>query len=182
MNLTGEKIYLKLFEKEDIPKRVEWINDSKIQDTLNYDVPTSISKTTAWFNKTLLDNSRREFSIFAKDANQYIGFCGLFNIKTPVMKAELHCVIGDKEYHSGGYGTDAYRVLTNYGFEELGLNRIYGYQLEHNVGAHKVIEKLGWQREGLLRQNTYSHGEIKDQYIVSIIRQDWEEIRSQVYG
>lgn len=173
--LRGEKVYLKLIEEKDLEKRVEWINDPQIQNTLNYDIPTSLSKTRAWFQKILLDNSRREFSIFTVKDDEYIGFCGLFDIKIPVMKAELHCVIGNKAYQSGGYGTEAYSLLQDYGFEELGLNRIYGYQLEHNAAAHGVVEYLGWKREGLLRNDLFSHGKLKNRYIVAITREDWEK-------
>ena len=176
--LKGEKVYLKLIEAEDMVKRVEWINDPIIQDTLNYDFPTSYGRTMAWFNKIQLDTSRREFSIFTVDGDEYIGFCGLFNIQVPVMKAELHCVIGNRDYQHGGYGTEAYSLLQDYGFTELGLNRIYGYQLEHNAAAHRVIEKLGWKREGLLRNDLFSHGKLKNRYVVSVIREDWEKLKN----
>lgn len=176
--LRGSKVYLKPIEECDLEKRVEWINDSEIQNTLNYDVPTSLAKTKAWFNKILLDSSRREFSIYTVDTNEYIGFCGLIKIEVPVMKAEMHCVIGNKEYQRGGYGTEAYSLIQDYGFEELGLNRIYGYQLTHNNAAHRVVEKLGWKREGLLRNDLYSHGKLKDRYIVSITREDWELLKN----
>lgn len=173
--LAGEKVYLKLIEESDLNKRAEWINDPDIQNTLNYDIPTSYSKTKAWFNKIQLDSSRREFSIFTLKDDKYIGFCGLFKIEIPIMKAELHCVIGDKNYQRGGYGTEAYKLLMDYGFIELGLNKIYGYQLGHNAAAHRVIEKLGWKRDGLLRQDVYSHGQIKDRWMVSVLREDWKE-------
>jgi RimJ/RimL family protein N-acetyltransferase len=174
--LRGKKVYLKLIEEKDLQKRVEWINNSDIQNTLNYDVPTSLAKTKAWFNKILLDNSRREFSIFTVENDEYVGFCGLFNIEMPIMKAELHSVIGNKEYHGGGYGTETYKLLMDYGFKELGLNKIYGYQLVYNYAAHRVVEKLGWKRDGLLRKDVLSHGEIKDRYIVSILKEDWEKL------
>lgn len=176
--LKGDKVYLKLFEEEDIPNRVKWINDPDIQFTLNYDIPTSVSKTKKWFANAVTDPTRREFSIFTVDGDKHIGFCGLFNIKVPVMKAELHCVVGEKAFWSGGYGTEAYKLLDEYGFVELGLNKIYGYQLLHNHGAHRVVEKLGWQREGLLRQETYSHGTVKDVYYVSILREDWLKVNN----
>lgn len=174
--LRGKKVYLKLFEENDIPNRVKWINDPDIQYTLNYDIPTSISKTKRWFDNMVMNPNRREFSVFTIDGDKHIGFCGLINIEIPVMKAELHCVIGEKDYWSGGYGTEVYKLLQDYGFKELGLNKIYGFQLLHNYGAHRVVEKLGWKREGLLREDTYSHGTVKDVYIVSIIRRDWLEL------
>lgn len=171
--LQGEKVHLRLMEEEDLCRRVEWINNPDIQNTLNYDIPTSYAKTRAWFQRILMDPSRREFSIFTADENEYIGFCGLLHIETPVMRAELHCVIGNQSFQRGGYGTEAYRLLMDYGFEELGLNRIYGYQLTHNAPAHHVVEKLGWKREGLLRQDVFSHGKLHDRYIVAITREDW---------
>ena len=72
--------------------------------------------------------------------------------------------------------------MIDYGFTELGLNRIYGYQLLNNYGAHRVVEKLGWIREGLLRKDCYSHGVLKDVYMVSIIREDWLKLNSEQDG
>lgn len=170
--LSGEKVCLKLVEFDDIPNRVKWINDPEIQNTLMYDVPTSIAKTMEWYKRTIMDHTRREFSIFTKEGKN-IGFCGLINYDLRFNKAELHCVIGDKSYWSGGYGTEAYKLLMEYGFEELGLNKIYGYQLLHNFGAHRVVEKLGWKREGLLREEIWGHGKLWDVYYVGILRSDW---------
>ena len=172
--LKGNKVYLRLFDEEHIANRVQWINDPDVQDTLNYDIPTNIGKTKRWFDKMILDGNRREFAIYTTDGDKYIGFCGLFNRDIFTQSAELHCVIGDKSYWSGGYGTEVYKLLVEYGFVEWGLNRIYGYQLLHNFGAHRVVEKLGWIREGLLRQFAYSHGTVKDVYIVSILKNDWK--------
>jgi hypothetical protein len=98
----------------------------------------------------------------------------LINITTKTKSAELHCVIGDTSYWKGGYGSETYKLLMDYGFEELGLNKIYGYQLLHNYGAHRVVEKLGWKREGLLRQEMYGHGKLHDVYYVACLREDWE--------
>ena len=72
--LQGEKVYLKLFEEEDIPNRVKWINDPEIQFTLNYDMPTSISKTKRWFANMVMDPTRREFSVFTVKDNKHMGF------------------------------------------------------------------------------------------------------------
>lgn len=173
--LKGKKIYLRLLEKDGLQKRVEWINDPEIQKTLNYDYPSSLARTEKWFDKIVMNLSRRDFEVYTIEDDEYIGFCGLMNIQMPVMKAELYAVIGNKDYWRGGYGTDIYRTLVNYGFLELGLNKIYGYQLTHNEGAHRVVEKLGWKRDGLLRQDLYSHGKIVDRYIVSILREDWKK-------
>ena len=172
--LQGQKVYLRLVEEKDLPKRVEWINDPEIQHTLTFDYPTSLARTKKWFDNILMDGSRKDFSIFTLENNEYMGFCGLKNIEKPVMKAELYVII-DKKYWGRGYGTDTNKILMNYGFNELGLNKIYAYQLLHNPANYKMKQKLGWKRDGLLRQDVYTHGKIIDHYIFSILREDWEK-------
>ncbi|QUH18591.1 GNAT family N-acetyltransferase [Alkaliphilus sp. B6464] len=171
--LLGKSIYLKLVEREDLSKRVDWLNDTDIQRTLNYDYPTSIAKTEKWFDKVISDSHRRDFSVFLIEDNQYIGFCGLIDISYPVGKAELYITIGEKDTWGNGYGTEVYDVLMKYGFEELGLNKIYIHYLTYNQGTQKIMQKIGWQLEGLLRQDIYSHGKVADRYIASILKKDW---------
>ncbi len=170
--LSGEKVYLKLVEFDDIPNRVKWINDPEVQNTLVYDIPTSLSKTTEWYKKTIMDNTRREFSIFTKDGEN-IGFCGLINYDIKAKKAEFHFLIGNKSYWNGGYGTETCKLLMEYGFEELGLNKIYAYYLLHNKGSCRVFEKLGWIKEGLFKEEIYGHGKLWDVYYVAIFRKEW---------
>jgi RimJ/RimL family protein N-acetyltransferase len=174
--LRSERLFLGLVERKDLPQRVVWINDPEIQKTLNYDYPTSLARTEKWFDKVVMDPSRRDFSIFALETSECIGFCSLYNIDWLAKKAELSNVIGNRSYWGKGYGSESYRLLVNYGFLELGLNKIYGYQLVHNHAAHRAVEKLGWSRDGLLRQDLYSHGKVSDRYVVSILREEWEKL------
>lgn len=171
--LKGDKIYFKPVEKKDLEKRIEWINNSEIQLTLNYNTPISYGSAEAWYNRISSDRTRKEFSIFCIHNDEYIGFCGLINIDPQIRKGELHCVIGEKRYHNGGYGTESYKLLTEYAFLELGLNKVYGYQLVENSAAHRVVEKLGWKRDGCLRDDIFSHGMLRDRYVVSILRNEW---------
>ena len=180
--LMGEKVYLKKIERDDLNKRVLWINDPDIQATLNYtNWPVSLEQTHKWFERVASDMNRRDFSVYTVDNQAYIGSGGFIKIQYPEMKAEMYVMIGEKRYWGGGIGTDAYRVLVNYGFGELGLKRIYGYQLVDAHGAHKIVDKLGWQREGLLRKDLFSHGHFKDRYIVAILFEEWE-MNKDLYG
>lgn len=178
--LVGEEVYIKRVEREDLPKRVEWINDPEVQATLNYqNWPVSYEQTVRWFERVSVDMARRDFSVFTLHDDRYIGAAGLVGIEYPVMKAEYYVMIGNKELWGRGYGTDTKRVIQNYGFTDLGLRKIFGYHLVQNAAARKTSEKLGWKCEGLLRQDTFSHGKIKDRYIYSILYEDWKDINKQ---
>lgn len=171
--LKGSRIILVPLEKRHLSKRAEFINDPAVQATLNFDYPTSIAKTEAWFSKNLLVSNRMDFAIESLSGD-VIGFGGYININKVVRKAELYIFIG-KAHWIKGYGREAYKLITNYGFIELGFNRVYGYQLGNNDKALNSVKRIGWSVEGFLRDDIYSHGEVKGRSVVAILRDEWAE-------
>lgn len=171
--LIGDRLKLVALDKPHLPLRADFINDVEVQSTLNFDYPTSLAKTEAWFSKVCLLSTRVELTIIDVETETVIGFCGYVNIDYKSSKAEHYIFIGNKNYWSKGYGSEAYKLLTNYGFQQLGLNRIYGYQLEDNAKAEKCTLKLGWSIEGLLRNDIFSHGKIKNRKIISMLKDEW---------
>ena len=171
---------LQLVERGHLQKRVEFLNDPEVQRTLNFDYPTSLAKTEAWFSKNVLSPNRVDFTFVRNEDLAIIGFGGFINISPKARKAELYIFIGEKSCCGKGFGRDGYKLLVNYGFAELGLERIYLYQLAENERAIAATSALGWKTEGLLRKDIWSHGELKDQYILSILRGEWES--SGVYA
>ncbi len=172
--LSGHKIYLRLIEQGDLAKRVEWINDPAVQETLNFDYPTSLARTQKWFEKVVTDKTRLDFSICLPGSQEYIGICGLVNINHLVKKAEFYVTIGSRDHWGRGSATEAFKLLTNYGFIELGLNRIYGNYNADNGKTSHITQKIGWKHEGTLRQDLVSHGKIHDRNVVAILRSEWE--------
>lgn len=173
--LKSSRIELVALEREHLKFRVDFINDSDVQSTLNFDYPTSLSKTEAWFSKNCLSSNRFDFTVLDRKTKKVIGFVGFLDINYKASKAEHYIFIGDKNYWSKGFGGETYKLLTNYAFIELGLNRLYGYQLENNVKAEGCIKKIGWTIEGLLRDDIFSHGVIKSRKVISILRSEWEK-------
>ncbi len=171
--LRGEKVFIRAVEREDLKKRAEWINDPVVQRTLNFQYPMSHAKMQKWFDHVIGDYSRRDFSIFTIEDNKYIGFGGLTNIDNQARKAELYASIGEKEYWKSGFALDAWKVIANFGFVELGMNKIYGYQLTYNRAVRKVAEEMGGTVEGILRQDIYAHGEYRDRAVVAMLRSEW---------
>lgn len=173
--LLGKRIRLALLERHHLPKRVEFINDPDVQANLNFDYPTSLAKTEAWFAKNVLSANRIDFALELIEEQLVIGFGGFINVDQGARKAELYILVGDKKYWNRGFGRDGYKLLANYGFQEMGLERIYLYQHVTNERAVKATAHLGWTTEGCLRKDIWSHGTLKDQYVVSILRDEWAQ-------
>ncbi|MDE2935177.1 MAG: GNAT family N-acetyltransferase [Chloroflexota bacterium] len=72
-----------------------------------------------------------------------------------------------------GLVTEAVTAVLRYGFDSLGLARIYAYAVVDNEASWRVMEKLGMRREGFLRRHRMIRGEFVDDVLYSIVRDDW---------
>lgn len=80
----------------------------------------------------------------------------------------------DRAYWGQGYITEAMRPLIQFGFEQLGLHRIYAECHPANTGSARVMERLGMRREAHLRQNLWAKGEWWDTLVYAILDHEWK--------
>ncbi len=81
--------------------------------------------------------------------------------------------IGERQYWSRGYGSDAMRLILGFGFYELGLQRISLSLHSYNARARRVYEKLGFAYEGIVRGDTLKEGRRTDGIYMGILRREW---------
>jgi RimJ/RimL family protein N-acetyltransferase len=74
-----------------------------------------------------------------------------------------------------GYGTEALGIMVDYLFLSKEVMRIQVQTDVRNAVSQKVIEKVGFKREGTLRKDFFMRGEWVDAYIYSILREEWKE-------
>ncbi len=79
------------------------------------------------------------------------------------------------EHWGNGYATEALRGAVNYGFSQLKLNRIEATAQPDNQASWHVLQKVGFQREGYLKQFILSREKYRDVYFYSLLHQDWEQ-------
>ena len=81
--------------------------------------------------------------------------------------------LGEREYWDRGYGTDAMRLIVQYGFIELNLHRVSLALHSYNDRALKSYKKVGFKVEGTLRQDTLREGRRTDGIFMGILRDEW---------
>ncbi len=106
-----------------------------------------------------------------------IGTCGYFRWDKQHHRAELGYDLWP-DYWGQGLMPEALQVLIRYGFEEMDLNRIEATTHTGNQRSQRVLEKLGFQREGLLREYYCRDGVYNDQVQFSLLRKEWRPSRS----
>lgn len=103
-----------------------------------------------------------------------IGYCGLSNISRTNSSAEYYILIGDVEYWNRGIGTMAgFRTLAH-GFNKLGLHRIGLTVSSPNSGAVRSYEKIGFHREGVMREACNRENAFHDKIIMGILCDEWQ--------
>lgn len=128
------------------------------------------------FIQSLIDNRDSSpnitLALVRKADQQLIGMISL-RPDQRFSRAEMGYWVG-VPYWRQGYASEAARRMVDYGFAELGLNRVYATYLVHNVASRRVMEKAGMTYEGTLRQHVQRSGTFHDLGYCGILRGEWE--------
>jgi RimJ/RimL family protein N-acetyltransferase len=102
-----------------------------------------------------------------------IGTATLFNFNFDNGRAEIGYSLA-REHWGNGYCNEALTALLNYAFEKFNLRRIEADVDPRNGPSIRTLERLGFQREGYLRERWHVDGEIQDSLFYGLLRRDWE--------
>jgi diamine N-acetyltransferase len=180
--IYGERIRFRAVEREDLPTFVRWLNDPEIQQGIMIYHPFSLAKEENWFEgmikrpveEQVMGIEVREPPDESGMENwRLIGTIGFTDLNWRIRSAEFGIMIGEKNYWGQGYGAEAVRLLTQYGFNTLNLNRIFLRVFEDNPRAIRAYEKAGFTLEGRMRQAEFHHGKYLDVLIMSLLRDDF---------
>jgi len=139
-------------------------NNKKIWDNIRDKMPHPYNVNDARFfiNSTKENVPQVTFAIVRDD--EFCGVIGLI-LQSDVyrLSAEMGYWIGEP-YWGQGITTEAIDILSDYGFESLGLIRIYAGVYEYNLGSMRVLEKNGFLKEGVARKAVIKNGGIYDEH------------------
>ena len=100
-----------------------------------------------------------------------IGLCGLV-LRPEAEEAEVWYVLREASW-GRGLMTEAAGAVVDHGFRDLALHRIWASCLPENPASARVLEKLGFRREGVLRENLRIQGEWRDSYLYGLLADEW---------
>ena len=110
--------------------------------------------------------------------DMFIGWCVLMNWDAAYRSAMLgYCL--DEPAWGQGFATEAAGTLLQWAFNTLNLNRVQSEADTRNAASDRVLEKLGFLREGTLRENCIVDGEVSDSWVYGLLRREWEQLQSR---
>ena len=102
----------------------------------------------------------------------FIGWCGLVSWNPDYRSASLGYCLDDAAWGQG-YATEAASALLQWGFDTLDLNRVQAETDTRNLASARVLEKLGFVREGTLREDCVVNGDVSDSWVYGLLEREW---------
>ena len=172
--IRGVRVYLRAVERDDLPRCHAWMNDEKLVSTLAQRLPMSLAREADWIERATRgqDPSELPLAICLAENDRHIGNCGLVGIDRDNRTATLGIFIGEEDCRGRGFGAEALRLLCRYAFDELDLRKIRLDVQAENAAALRTYERLGFRREGLLREEVYRKGRSIDVVRMGLLKEE----------
>lgn len=119
------------------------------------------------------DGTGARFAIETRADNAFVGWCSLFRWN-PVYRSLGIGYCLDEPVWGQGYATETVRAMLQWAYATLDLNRVEAELDTRNAASARVLEKLGFVREGLKREDCIVSGEVSDTWIYGLLKREWD--------
>ena len=173
--IEAERVRVRLLAEPDLPALFAVNSDDAVTALLPYATWKTPADGEAWF-KRMTDLQATglalQFVVADKASDRAIGTCLLFRLEEGSQRAELGYALG-RAHWGRGLMQEALRALIGHAFGPMALRRLEAEVDVRNPASARLLQRLGFSREGLLRQRWVSKGEAKDVEIYGLLRDEW---------
>lgn len=175
LQLTTERLHLRPLRMSDAPALFGIFSDARIMTYWSTPPWTTMETATNLVErdlKALPAGEYLSFGIVRSADQQLLGTCSLFRFVEQCRRAEIGYGLAYDAW-GNGYMHEALTALVNYGFDALNLNRIEADIDPRNTASARSLERLGFQREGFLRERWFVDGVVSDSALYGLLLSDW---------
>lgn len=165
----GETVELRTIEDEDVEFLQELVNDPRVRSGLGNTDPVTMEEEREWV-ESLAERDDYHFLVVADGIP--VGVVGLNQVNDVWGVAEAGYFL-DPDHWGNGYATDALQTLCGFAFEERRLEKVTAKAYETNPASRRVIEKVGFTEEGVLRDEAFLDGERVDVHAYGLLADEW---------
>jgi RimJ/RimL family protein N-acetyltransferase len=118
------------------------------------------------------DGTGARLAVDREPDGAFLGWCGLTRWNPDYRSAKLGYCYGEAAWGQG-FATEAARALLTWAYDTLDLNRVQAETDTRNAASARVLEKLGFVREGTLREDCVVNGDVSDSWVYGLLRREW---------
>ncbi len=168
--LEGDDVVLRTIERDDLAFCQEAMNDPRVRGGFDAHAPVTMDDEEGWYDDAVVDGD--DVHLLACVDGKPVGTVGLNGVTDVYGVAELGYWIAP-DHHGQGFATEAARLLVGYGFDERRLHRVGARAFEFNDASRRVLEKVGFEREGVSRDAAFVDGKYVDVYRFGLLEPEW---------
>ena len=173
--ITAERVVLRWVSENDIDSLYEIFSDPQVarywsgppyssrEDAVN------LQREIATSNE---NNTMLKWGLALRDTDKLIGTATLFHLNFDNGRAEVGYAMG-RAHWGNGYMNEALQALLSHAFEVMNLRRLEADVDPRNAASIRTLERLGFQKEGYLRERWHVNGEIQDAIFYGLLRREW---------
>lgn len=173
--ITTSRLVLRWISKNDIDSLYEIFSDPQVMRYWST-VPLLDPEAAAELQREIAEGNESDtmfkWGLALRDSDTLIGTTTLFNLNLDNGRAELGYALG-RAHWGKGYMHEALNALISHAFEVMNLRRLEADVDPRNAASIRTLEKLGFQREGFLRERWHVNGEIQDAFFYGLLRREW---------
>ena len=166
----GERVRLRARESTDLEHMYRWINDWEGVQYIASRYPRGKKFEAEWLISGDPTFANSQFIVETLADRRPIGWLGLHQAQPENREAHLGVSIGEAEYRDGGYGTDTMRTAARAAFDAMNLHRIELTVYDWNHRAIRCYEKVGFKREGILRDGMFRAGKWHNLVVMGLLK------------
>lgn len=175
LELQAARLQLRRLVESDSNSLIELANVREIADTMiSVPHPFLSSDAALWIlesNSDPVDSCAYRLAVVKSDTDELLGCVSLRDIDREHSQAEISFWIG-RPFWGKGYATEAIQAAIPFFFTGVGLNRFYAHHMTRNPAAGRVLKRVGFVEEGILRERVCKWGVYEDVVICSLLRSD----------
>jgi RimJ/RimL family protein N-acetyltransferase len=174
--IKGKNIGLRALEAEDLSLLRDWRNIAAFRRNFREHRELNMANQTAWYNRTVASANDYMFMFQRLSDGVPVGAGGLLYVNWLLRSADFSFYIGLDELYidNDGLALEAARLLLEYGFNNLNLNKIWMELYEFDTAKIDFFTKqFGFSIDGKLRKNCFEDGRYFDSYIISLLRDEY---------
>jgi len=177
VTLQTKRLLLRPLRHADAQAVFAMFTDARFMEFVTSPPFTSIDEAHALVTRdmgAMAAGERIRLGLERVEDGALIGNCTLFNLDEKSRKAEIgYGLLGSA--FGNGYMNEALAALLGYGFSALNLNRVHAEIDPKNTNSTKSLERIGFTKEGLLRESWIANGVVSDSAIYGLLRSDWKK-------
>jgi [ribosomal protein S5]-alanine N-acetyltransferase len=175
--INTPRLVLRWISEDDVNGLYEIFSDPQVMRYWST-VPLPNREAAAELQREIAEGNLSErmfkWGIALRESDTIIGTTTLFNLSLDNGRAELGYAMA-RAYWGKGYMNEALQALVAHAFEVMELRRLEADVDPRNAASIRTLERLGFQREGFLRERWHVNGEIQDALFYGLLRREWRK-------